>query len=57
MWKVTTFGRHCLGNVSGYRVERLMWRYTGNPHRTDGMSLIAEIAGGVCRQHLQIRFL
>jgi hypothetical protein len=45
MWKVSTFGRDCIGNITGYRVERRRWRYTGNPYRKDGMNLSHEIAG------------
>jgi hypothetical protein len=45
MWTVETFGRDCLGNITGYRVERRVWRFTGNPFRRDGLNLMLDIAG------------
>jgi hypothetical protein len=44
-YEVHTFGRDCLGNITGYRVGRYVWRYTGNSYRADGMNLIYDLAG------------
>lgn len=44
-WSAKSFGNDCFGNPTGYRVERSGWKYTGNPHRSDGLNYVVEQAG------------
>lgn len=44
-FKVRSFGRDCLGNISGYVVERYVWVPREWSKRKDGTCLEIEVAG------------
>lgn len=44
-YTVRSFGNDCLGNITGYLVERYVWVPRPWSGRTDGLCLEREVAG------------
>lgn len=45
LWNAKAFGEDYQGDPTGYVVERIVWVFTGNPHRSDGLNQVVEQAG------------
>lgn len=45
LWRASAFGEDYQGDPTGFVVERYVWVFQNNPHRTDGMNQICEQAG------------
>lgn len=47
-YAVRSFGSDCLGNITGYRVERYVWRPWKHSERSDGLGQFLDVAGQFC---------
>jgi hypothetical protein len=45
MWKVRAFGSDCLGNCTGWVVERYVWEPSPDSQRADGLTCNLYTAG------------